>query len=96
MCRFAPVDETNRPLSDVRRRIAATTTPVLINRCKETLKKFVLDEQKSGTMELPRQRINEVIFILEKLKSLETYHSGNKRGHLVNLMPIFADLIMSN
>ena len=56
----------------------------------------MVDEQKIGSMELPRPRINEALFILEKLKTLETYHKNNKKGHLVEMMPVFADLVMSN
>jgi hypothetical protein len=46
---------------------------VLINRCRETLKKYANDEMKSGNMSLPRQRVSEAAFILEKLRQLDCY-----------------------
>jgi len=76
---------------------------VLINRCRETLKKYANDEMKSGNMSLPRQRVSEAAFILEKLRQLDCYPEiqsvsqyKSKKGHLVHLMPIFAELVMSN
>ncbi|TNV71737.1 hypothetical protein FGO68_gene6704 [Halteria grandinella] len=68
-------------------------------------------------MTLPRQRVSEASFILEKLRQLDVYPEMNnaftsptphtsqipqvmgvrsKKGHLVSLMPIFADLVLSN
>jgi hypothetical protein len=98
-------------IHDIKKRIATLTTPVLITRCRETLRKYASDELKSGNMTLPRQRVSEAAFILEKLRLLDVYPEMNnfsslvtsgslgvrsKKGHLVSLMPIFADLIMSN
>lgn len=51
---------------------------------------------------MPRQRINEACFILEKLRALDCYPEvqpeqyKSKKGHLVQLMPLFADMILSN
>jgi len=62
---------------------------MLINRCKDTLKKYAQDEMKTGSMSLPRQRINEAVFILEKLKALDCYPEvqssqyKTKKGHLI-------------
>jgi len=39
-------------------KIAKMSTPILIKRCKETLKKFLDDEIKSGAMPLPRYQYN--------------------------------------
>ena len=59
-------------------------------------------------MSLPRQRVSEVAFILEKLRQLDCFPEMNqspniiapqiksKKAHLVQLMPIFADLVLSN
>ncbi len=58
---------------EIRRKIATITTPVLINRCRDTLKKYTSDEQKSGSMTLPRQRVSEAVFTLEKLRQLDCY-----------------------
>jgi hypothetical protein len=56
----------------IRQRIALMTTPILVNRCKLTLLKFVSDEKKSGSVQLARVRVNEVQFILSKLQMLES------------------------
>jgi len=72
---------------------------------------------------MPRHRINEAVFILESLRSLDCFPESfskvdlisinpleravipqsnlqctisNKKGHLIELMPVFADLVMSN
>jgi len=78
LCRyqpFAPAEisdshsaTNDKKIHDIKRKIATTTTPVLINRCRETLKKYANDEMKSGNMSLPRQRVSEAAFILEKLR----------------------------
>jgi hypothetical protein len=74
---------------EIRKKIATQTTPILINRCKDTLKKYAHDEQKSGLLSLPRQRINEAVFILEKLRTLDCYtetqinKQKNKKIHLI-------------
>ena len=68
------------------------------------MKKFASDEQKSGNMSLPRQRVTEAAFILEKLRQLDCYPEkeevkgggSSKKGHLVKLMPVMAELVMSN
>jgi hypothetical protein len=82
----------------------------------------VTDEIKVGSLAMPRQRINEAVFILERLRTLDCYPQSfskvdlmaisplertvlasplqcsisNKKGHLIELMPVFADLVMSN
>lgn len=59
-----------KKLEDIKRRIAKTTVPILIDRCKDTLNKFIYDHGFS-TMSL--MRVEEAIFILNKLKHLEIY-----------------------
>lgn len=79
LCRFQLAQTTSKEsdsdkrIHEIRRKIAIITTPVLINRCRDTLKKYANDEQKSGQMSLPRQRVSEVVFILEKLRQLDCY-----------------------
>jgi C-terminal region of Mon2 protein len=85
LCRFQPyaqnlfTEEEESPgtqdkrIHEIKKKIAQTTTPVLINRCRDTLKKYASDEQKSGNMTLPRQRVSEAVFILEKLRQLDCY-----------------------
>lgn len=66
-------DLNERRIYEIRKKIATITTPVLINRCRDSLKKYAYDEQKSGSISLPRQRINEACFVLEKLRALDCY-----------------------
>ena len=80
------------------------------------------DEIKVGSFAMPRHRINEAVFILERLRALDCYPQSfskvdlmtisplertiissplqcsilNKKGHLIELMPVFADLVMSS
>lgn len=60
-------------LDEIRRKIAKTTTPILLDRCKDTLNRFLYDEMKSGSIMMSQQRAEEVVFILDKLKNLEVY-----------------------
>ena len=55
-------------LEEIRRKIAKTTTQILLDRCKDTLNRFLYDEMKSGSIMMSQQRAEEVVFILEKLK----------------------------
>ena len=59
-------------------KIAKMCTPILIKRCKETLKKFLEDEIKSGSMPLSRSRLEDIKFVLEKLKNLNIYPNYNR------------------
>jgi len=34
----------------IKKKIAKTTTPMILNRCKETLKRFLADEKKAAYM----------------------------------------------
>ncbi len=40
--------------SEVRLRVAALATPVLVNRCKATVKKFLADEKRNGLVPMPK------------------------------------------
>jgi hypothetical protein len=57
----------------MRIKISKMCTPILIKRSKDTMKKFIEDEIKSGAMPLSRNRLEEVKFILEGLKNLEIF-----------------------
>jgi len=74
----------------IRKRIAQLATPILVNRCKITLRKYIADELKSGT--LPKTRVQDAGLILRKLHDLEC----GDRSYLVELMPVFADMVMTN
>ena len=63
-------------LSEIKLKIARIATPILINRCKQTLKRFIKDEQKVGSVGMPKSRISEVVFILDKLRDLDCYPSS--------------------
>lgn len=60
-------------ISEIKLKIARIATPILINRCKQTLKRFIKDEQKVGSVGLSKSRISEVVFILDKLRDLDCY-----------------------
>jgi len=77
---------------EIRKKIAQIAHPILVNRCKICLVKFISDEQKSGSVRLPGQRVSEVSFILRKLHELESID----KDHLIQLMPVFAEMVMSN
>ena len=62
----------------VKEKIAKMCTPILIKRCKEILKKFLADEIKSGSMPLSRSRLEDIKYVLDKLKKLEIYPDYNK------------------
>lgn len=61
------IDEFNR----IKAKINKITTPILIRKCREILKKYVDDENKSGLMPLSRNRVEDVKFVLENLKTLD-------------------------
>lgn len=60
----------------IRVKIAKIATPVLINRCLQTLRKFIKDEAKVGAVGIPKQRVNEIVFILENLRDLDSWPPG--------------------
>ena len=62
----------------IKEKIAKMCTPILIKRCKEILKKFLSDEIKSGAMPLSRSRLEDIKYVLDKLKKLEIYPDYNK------------------
>ena len=56
---------------EMKRKISAQTTPILINRCKDILQKFCRDEQGSDSTKLPQSRVLEVVFVLKELQLLQ-------------------------
>ena len=83
LCKYKTEDNLKREINEknfdpsdyvkIKVKIAKMCTPILIKRCKETLKKFLDDEIKSGSMPLSRSRLEDIKFVLEKLKLLEIY-----------------------
>ena len=71
---------------NTRVKISKMCTPILLKRCKDTMKKYLDDEIKSGAMPLSRNRIEEIKFILEHLKNLEIfpYSNFNEKNNLNN------------
>jgi hypothetical protein len=63
----------NYLVKEIKLKIARIATPILINRCKQTLKKFIKDEKKVGSVGMSKSRISEVVFILDKLSELDCY-----------------------
>jgi hypothetical protein len=81
LCRFKTPEVLKREINvqnfnpddyvKIKEKIAKMCTPILIKRCKEILKKFLADEIKSGSMPLSRSRLEDIKYVLEKLKKLE-------------------------
>ena len=69
----------SKNIMEMKRKISAQTTPILINRCKDILQKFSQDEQCTGSIKLPQSRVLEVVFVLKELqllqKSLKSMHN---------------------
>jgi hypothetical protein len=73
---------------EVRQKVARIATPILINRCRQTLRKFVTDEIKVGSLSMPRNRINEAVFILESLRTLNCYPQSFSRTDAMPVNPL--------
>ena len=65
--------EMQNHIMEIKLKIAKIATPILINRCKQTLKKFIKDEKKVGSQGMAKGRVAEVVFILDKLRDLDCY-----------------------
>ena len=88
LCRFRTPESLKMEINDnnlniedyvkIKIKIAKMCTPILIKRCKEILKKFLADEIKSGSMPLSRSRLEDIKYVLDKLKKLEIYPEYNK------------------
>ncbi len=50
----------------------------MIKKCREILKKYIDDENRSGSIPLSRNRIEDVKFVLENLKALEIISSASE------------------
>eukprot|EP01133_Synstelium_polycarpum_P000165 gene165-195_t len=89
--------------------IAKIILPVILKRCKDVLRRFVVDERQSGQLPLPR--LSEVSFILKEVQQLELQpgiyeseninnvclkESGGKRPHLLELFTILSDCICTS
>ena len=88
LCKYKTPEILKREINDknfnaddyvkIKVKIAKMCTPILIKRCKEILKKFLSDEIKSGSMPLSRSRLEDIKYVLDKLKKLEIYPEYNK------------------
>ena len=80
-------------------KVAKRTTPVLINRCKDLLKKFTNEEKIMGIMPLSQNRLSELLRLLEMLKNLEIPDGALERkgpkAHLQELFLPLCDLIIA-
>eukprot|EP00742_Colponemidia_sp_Colp-10_P009457 GILJ01010313.1.p1 GENE.GILJ01010313.1~~GILJ01010313.1.p1 ORF type:complete len:949 (+),score=164.44 GILJ01010313.1:87-2849(+) len=59
--------------SRLRLKVAKMAAPCLLARCADVLRRFAIDERQSGQMPLPRNRLQEVTFVLEHLKNLNMH-----------------------
>lgn len=77
-------------------KIAKRATPVLVSRCKEMIKQYLIDE-KAASDDLPNHRIEELIEVLRCLKTLDQPEGeGNRRkGHLIELYGLLTELVGS-
>uniref|UniRef100_A0A914C8G9 Mon2 C-terminal domain-containing protein n=1 Tax=Acrobeloides nanus TaxID=290746 RepID=A0A914C8G9_9BILA len=74
----------------------------LLYRCKQVMNGYAKDQQSSGHLKLPQERIFEVISVLRAISSLiegltkhpEAVHSA-LYSHLVNLHPVLVQMIPS-
>jgi len=57
----------------MRRRIAALCLPTLLSRCRMALMKYLGDEALRGNYPFPRAREEELVYVLEKLRTLELW-----------------------
>ncbi len=54
-------EQTEAEFADIKKKIATITTPVLINRCKNLLNKYLQDEKRSGHVPLPKYSIQSSV-----------------------------------
>eukprot|EP00164_Ancoracysta_twista_P007277 GFYU01010299.1.p1 GENE.GFYU01010299.1~~GFYU01010299.1.p1 ORF type:complete len:1193 (-),score=343.40 GFYU01010299.1:31-3609(-) len=53
--------------------VSKMAAPVLISHCGDVLERFATDDRQSGQRPLPKSRLDEVAFILNKLKRMELH-----------------------
>ena len=80
-------------------KISKRTAPVLINRCKDMLKKFLNEEKIMGIMPLAKNRVSALLQLLELIKKLELPEGAIERkgskAHLQELFLQLSDLIIA-
>mmetsp|Transcript_32957 Transcript_32957/g.57855 ORF Transcript_32957/g.57855 Transcript_32957/m.57855 type:complete len:1408 (+) Transcript_32957:50-4273(+) len=78
-------------------KIARRTVPVLLDRCKDMISRFIVEERQSGMMPLPRSRQKEIAELLHNLRNLEIPEQVlNRQGpkqHLLELFPSLCELV---
>jgi hypothetical protein len=78
-------------------KIARRTVPVLLDRCKDMISRFIVEERQSGMMPLPRSRQKEVAELLHSLKTLEiperVLSRQGPKTHLLELFPSLVELV---
>ena len=85
-------------------KIGQMVVPVLLNKCKELLQRYIAEDKKSGSLPMARSKLAEVTFVLKQLATMELHpdayaekptsplFSGKKR-HLLKLFPLLCDCI---
>jgi hypothetical protein len=93
----AQTHEKEDEIENLSVKIAKRTTPVLISKCQDLLKKFANEEKLLGQMPLPKGRIFELLEVLENLRTFEipegVLERPGKKAHLIELFPQLCELI---
>jgi hypothetical protein len=55
--------------------VGRCVVPVLLNRCREIMRRFIKEDQRTGKCPLPRYRREEVQLVMSELKSLSVHKS---------------------
>mmetsp|Transcript_6082 Transcript_6082/g.5431 ORF Transcript_6082/g.5431 Transcript_6082/m.5431 type:complete len:179 (-) Transcript_6082:324-860(-) len=63
-------DDESDKTSQKKSSLSKLATKRLILKCKKTIERYLYDDERSGSMPLPRSRILEICHILDKLKKL--------------------------
>jgi len=70
---FLICSDTAKDREPSRRRVASLSLPMLLSRCRTTLVGFVADEELRGSLPFPRNREEEILYVLRKLLSLQLW-----------------------
>ncbi|KAF8057511.1 hypothetical protein FPV67DRAFT_1527758 [Lyophyllum atratum] len=70
---FLICSNTTNEQEHSRRRLAASSMPSLLNRCRTTLVGYIADEALRGNLPFPRAREHELLYVLQKLLELKLW-----------------------
>mmetsp|Transcript_5623 Transcript_5623/g.8694 ORF Transcript_5623/g.8694 Transcript_5623/m.8694 type:complete len:1334 (+) Transcript_5623:1-4002(+) len=66
-----PVPAGKASMETVRLVLARLAAPVLLDRCRDLVRRYVSDERRAGQAPLPRYRYDEVAFVLREMQELD-------------------------